>query len=42
LRKNKNIVFFRKLQDAPVAQIRGGFIIWDAIICEIVVRDCLF
>jgi hypothetical protein len=35
LRKNKkNIVCLRKLQDAPIAQIRGEFINWDWIICE--------
>jgi hypothetical protein len=32
LRKNK-IECFRKLQDAQIAQIRGGFINCDAIIC---------
>jgi len=32
LRKNK-IECFRKLQDAPIAQIRGGFINCNGIIC---------
>ena len=38
----------KKLQDAPIAQIRGGFINWDGRFAkvdvweEITVRDCLF
>ena len=29
-----SVVYLRKLQDAPIAQIKGGFINWGRIICE--------
>jgi hypothetical protein len=42
LRKKKNnIVCSRKLQDAPIAQIRGGFINCEGIVCESGGIECL-
>ena len=28
------IEYLKKLQDAPIAQIKGGFINWSRIVCE--------